>query len=182
MLSKKIILGAVVALHVSVVLFSSSKKKPTPIPIPIQVHTVFTPPVKTLPATSKAPVLAKPSPKKKYIKKEPTPLPIPPPLPSPLSSKAPSHYQEKLSLALQEKLHLPEYGSITVTLTINADGSVRTLKCLQSESPLNQKYIEKNLPLLALPKLEGASSAPQTFTLTFHSKSEKKLCDSSSSG
>ncbi len=70
---------------------------------------------------------------------------------------------ESLVSCLQEQLHVPDYGEVTVDVTIAQDGRVMRMIIVQAESEKNRQYIEQHLPHVRFPKLEKQ----QSFTLTF---------------
>ena len=71
---------------------------------------------------------------------------------------------EGLAGFLHSSLHLPEFGEVTIQLTVKRDGTVARLVVLKTESKKNRAYLEQHLPVLKFPLiLEGE----KTFTLTF---------------
>jgi hypothetical protein len=80
-----------------------------------------------------------------------------------------SSYIDSLTLCLHESLKLPEFGAVTMQLTLRQDGSVVKLKVLKAESQKNKNYLEANLPQLRFPHLDGsfAKEKESTFVLTF---------------
>lgn len=73
-------------------------------------------------------------------------------------------HEESLVSFLHSSLNLPEFGEVTIQLTVKKDGTVAQLKVMKSESKKNKAYLEQHLPLLKFPLvLENE----KTFTLTF---------------
>ena len=109
-------------------------------------------------------VVAKPPepPKKKEVVKEIIP-------PTPIkqlnieTEPDPGALAELIAL-MQKTLALPEIGEVKIELTVAADGKVKKLKVLASESEANRHYLETELPELSFP-----SDREQTFTFAFHS-------------
>jgi hypothetical protein len=65
-------------------------------------------------------------------------------------------YEEQLVAYLRQWLKLPEYGSVTIELTLNREGRVLALKILSSESEINAKWIKQHLMTLTLPSFRQA--------------------------
>lgn len=105
----------------------------------------------------------------KAPKLEASPLHIEPIETSRVSSSASSHfYEESLVKYLQHTLHLPEYGSVKIALTLNPDGTVIQVKVMTSENEKNKVFLEKNLPQIRFPNFyETGTKEPKTFLLTF---------------
>jgi outer membrane biosynthesis protein TonB len=78
-------------------------------------------------------------------------------------------YQETLVSYLHQALNLPEHGEVKIELTLRRDGTVANLIVLKTESEKNKSYLEKSLPHLKFPILDGMFSNKnlQTFILTF---------------
>lgn len=60
-------------------------------------------------------------------------------------------YIEELSHRLQLYLQLPEYGEVTISLTLLRSGKLIENKILKSESTKNSLYVAKNLPKISFP-------------------------------
>lgn len=85
------------------------------------------------------------------------------------SEEASTQYQDGLISHLQRSLHLPDYGEVKIQLTLKEDGSVIKVVVVKAESSKNRNYLEKNLPLLRFPRLDGslADRKQHTFIITF---------------
>ncbi len=57
-------------------------------------------------------------------------------------------YEQDLSQRLHKFLRLPEYGQVTIQLTLNRTGTVDKVNVLEAESQTNRDYIQKQLPNL----------------------------------
>lgn len=68
-----------------------------------------------------------------------------------IDSHSLSSYQSLLAQQLKQQLKLPEYGSVTVSFTIDQRGRVQYYEILSTTSPANSKYISQLLPTLFLP-------------------------------
>ncbi|MEM7175013.1 MAG: hypothetical protein AAF443_03675 [Chlamydiota bacterium] len=71
--------------------------------------------------------------------------------------------EDPLIFYLKRHLKLPEYGDVTVEMTL-ASGKLKKMKILASESEVNASYLKHHLPLLAFPM---AQEGQKTWTLTF---------------
>lgn len=78
-------------------------------------------------------------------------------------------YEGRLIECLHRALSLPEHGEVTINLVLNTDGRMMSLKVLKVESSKNRSYLEKELPRVLFPPLEGTllKSAQKSFVLTF---------------
>jgi len=72
--------------------------------------------------------------------------------------------EEGLVGFLHSSLNLPEFGEVTIQLTMKRDGTVARLVVLKAESKKNKAYLEQHLPLLKFPLI---LENEKTFTLTF---------------
>jgi len=70
---------------------------------------------------------------------------------------------------LEEHLELPEKGAVKIQLFLNANGSIKDLVVLSSESQKNAQYLKNTLPKLTFPCFNGSnrSEIPQDFTICF---------------
>lgn len=73
--------------------------------------------------------------------------------------------EEALVSFLHGSLNLPDFGEVTIRLTVKKDGSVAQISVVKAESPKNEAYLKKNLPLLKFPLILHEE---RTFKLTFH--------------
>lgn len=82
-------------------------------------------------------------------------------------------YCDELVNQLKLQLRLPEYGEVNLRLTLNRSGKVVKIETVDSRSKVNQKYVEKNLPLLTLPSFGHffAQEQQRTFLLTLCNES-----------
>jgi hypothetical protein len=65
---------------------------------------------------------------------------------------------------LQDALQLPEYGEVRAKIEIDSFGHVVNLEFLEAKSVKNKEFLQKQLPDLLFPCLNGST---QTFTITF---------------
>lgn len=86
-----------------------------------------------------------------------------------LQEESTSDYVPVLTHFLHTALHLPDFGAVKMELTVRRDGTVAKLLVLKTESEENRKYLEKQIPLLRFPSLQGeyAKSGEHVFVLTF---------------
>jgi colicin import membrane protein len=66
-------------------------------------------------------------------------------------------------------LHLPEFGEVTVELTLKRDGAIVNVIVLKTQSVKNRIFLEKTLPTLRLPAFENAYLGKEmhTFIVNF---------------
>jgi hypothetical protein len=74
-------------------------------------------------------------------------------------------YRHILAAQLQQQLTLPEHGSVTVSLTIDAAGHLIKYSLTAATSVRNRSYIEQALPQLDFPPLKPYISALGEHTL-----------------
>lgn len=60
-------------------------------------------------------------------------------------------YRDELAGRLKLMLRLPEFGEVKIKLTLDKSGRVIKVIVISSESDLNRKYVENELPSLPLP-------------------------------
>lgn len=72
--------------------------------------------------------------------------------------------EDDLVSFLHSSLNLPEFGEVTIQLTIRRNGTVSQIVVKKAESQKNKAYLEQHLPLLQFPLI---LEKEQTFTLTF---------------
>ena len=92
---------------------------------------------------------------------------VPPPAPKsvlPTIDSLPSYIESTCSL-FRELLVLPEKGLVKLTITVQANGKIGTVKVETFESKNNLDYLLTMLPTLSLPIPEGEKDA--TFTILF---------------
>ncbi len=77
-------------------------------------------------------------------------------------------YYDELVSRLKIALKLPEYGEVTLELSINRNGSVASVKKVKSKSKKNSDYVQKAIPKLSLPSFgqSFAGETSHTFRLT----------------
>lgn len=68
-----------------------------------------------------------------------------------VSATAVESYRSLITHYLQQQLKLPEYGAVTITLTVDREGHVRHWTITSATSVRNSSYVEKSLPELQLP-------------------------------
>lgn len=80
-----------------------------------------------------------------------------------------SDYVASLTRYLHTALHLPDFGQVKMQLTVRQDGTIVKLLVIKAESEENRKYLEKHIPLLHFPPLQGeyAKDNTHTFVLAF---------------
>lgn len=78
-------------------------------------------------------------------------------------------YAHKLIECLHRSLALPDHGEVTLELTLSSLGVVENLKIVTAESAKNREYLEKHVPQVVFPPLEGgdAKNPQKRFVLTF---------------
>lgn len=83
------------------------------------------------------------------------------------------NYRDKIAVHLKKALKLPEYGEVTVKLTLDRSGKVVKVDSVKSESAKNKAFIERTLPTLVLPSFgkEFAGLSQQTFLITLENDS-----------
>ena len=81
-------------------------------------------------------------------------------------------FQQKLIECLHLSLALPDHGEVTIEITLSSQGLVVGLNVLKAESTKNRDYLEKHLPQVVFPPLEGADAkqTQQKFVLTFYNE------------
>jgi outer membrane biosynthesis protein TonB len=82
-------------------------------------------------------------------------------------------YQEELASLLKLLLRLPEYGQVSLELTLDRSGKVKKIKFLQSENNRNRSYIEKAIWTVAFPAFGNNFSSASEYT--FHIQLENEL-------
>ena len=164
---------------------SAPKKEPVKKPAPAKKTAPPPPPKKVMKAKAPPPSESPKIPKKllqdleesiakiegKHISKTPSQKKVDVPLPieSEETSDVDLTFHEIIVSYLHEALNLPEHGEVKIELTLRQDGSVAKLIVLKSESEKNKSYLEKSLPSLKFPILDGmfSNKTQQTFILTF---------------
>jgi outer membrane biosynthesis protein TonB len=83
------------------------------------------------------------------------------------------NYRDKIAAHLKKALKLPEYGEVTVKLTLDRSGKVVKVESVKSESTKNKAFIERALPTLVLPPFgkEFSDLSQQTFLITLENDS-----------
>ncbi len=145
------------------------KKKP---PLPKKKTLVAKTPLKIPSPKKNAPLKA--SPLKKIAPEEKAPLKVPTPINAlkvdkEVSMEPAVQYRDNLVAFLQNELKLPEIGSVTLKLSLQANGKVLQVIILSSESENNKAYLEGLLPNMEFPMFgkELGQKKNHTFTLTF---------------
>lgn len=59
-----------------------------------------------------------------------------------------SSYEQDLAQRLHTLVRLPEYGQVTLQLTLNRNGTVEKFEVTSAESQINRDYIQQQLPKL----------------------------------
>lgn len=73
-------------------------------------------------------------------------------------------YVDMLVARLQSMLKLPEYGEVTISLTLHRTGKVEKLSILQSASRRNREYVEKELPNIVFPGFDKLFTKENSYT------------------
>lgn len=78
-------------------------------------------------------------------------------------------YPILLASTLKNTLELPEVGEVKLELTVRRSGQVMKVRVLHAASEKNRRYLEINLPQMALPPFgdEMKQETSHTFILTF---------------
>jgi hypothetical protein len=61
------------------------------------------------------------------------------------------NYRDQVGETLRSELKLPEYGAVTIRLTLGHLGKVINVEIVNSQSGKNRAYVEKTLPMLSFP-------------------------------
>lgn len=79
------------------------------------------------------------------------------------------NYPILLASTLKNTLELPEVGEVKLELTVRRSGQVMKVRVLHAASEKNRRYLEINLPQMALPPFdeEMKQETSHTFILTF---------------
>ena len=64
-------------------------------------------------------------------------------------------FHQRLIECLHRSLSLPDHGEVTIELKLNSNGLIAELNVLKTESAKNRAYLEKHLPQVIFPPLEG---------------------------
>ena len=73
-----------------------------------------------------------------------------------------ARYATLLVTTLQAFLLLPEYGQVSLKLTIDRNGVLVDWEILECSSTENKKYLKQMLPTLSFPQLEGSYQGKST--------------------
>lgn len=76
-------------------------------------------------------------------------------------------YISEIVVKLQKGLKLPEFGEVTVELTLEKSGKVLDLVVKDAKSLSNKMYVEKTLPSLKFPIFEGSLKHENNHTFIF---------------
>lgn len=78
------------------------------------------------------------------------------------------NYKDEIKFRLQSALRLPDYGTITIKLTLDKTGKVLKVETIQSESAKNKTYVESQVPIQFFPPFGSrfSGTTQQTFTIT----------------
>jgi hypothetical protein len=81
-------------------------------------------------------------------------------------------YLENVSYCLKKRLRLPDYGFVSIKLTIEKTGKVTRVEIVKSGSSLNKAYIEKELPKLIFSPFGSQFQGVDhyTFLITIHNE------------
>lgn len=84
--------------------------------------------------------------------------------------KKEEQYRDEVALRLKKGLRLPDYGSVTIKLTLDRLGKVLKLETTKSESAKNKAYVEQALPTLIFSPFgqHFPGSSQHTFLITLH--------------
>lgn len=141
---------------------------------------------KTVPQRVSAP---KPLPPKKVVKAPPKPAPAPPrketakakkrarlkaAMEATLGQQTKVHanavefaagYEEELTRYLARLVTLPEHGEVEVSLTIQQDGTLSSLRVIGACSSRNRSYVESRLRSVDFPPLGQGEKKARTFSI-----------------
>jgi hypothetical protein len=83
------------------------------------------------------------------------------------------NYRDQVGKTLKSELKLPEYGAVTMRLTLDHLGKVIKVEIVNSQSSKNRAYVEKNIPMLSFPpfgqQFKGELQCTFSFILKNHS-------------
>lgn len=83
------------------------------------------------------------------------------------------NYRDQVGKTLKSELKLPEYGAVTMRLTLDPLGKVVKVEIVNSQSSKNRAYVEKNIPMLSFPpfgqQFKGELQCTFSFILKNHS-------------
>ncbi|MBS0621019.1 MAG: hypothetical protein JSS61_06135 [Verrucomicrobia bacterium] len=79
------------------------------------------------------------------------------------------NYTDALIATMHASLQLPDFGEVSLQLTLRQDGSVAKIAILKAASEKNRRYLESALLTVRFPHFDGALSREKehTFTLMF---------------
>lgn len=84
-----------------------------------------------------------------------------------------SSYSDEVAYRLKMNLKLPDYGAVTIKLTLERTGKVKKVEILKSESNKNKTYVESKIPTIVFSpfgqKFQGVSE--NTFVITLKNNS-----------
>jgi len=78
-------------------------------------------------------------------------------------------FTSALIACLQNALDLPERGAVKVKLTLKKEGKFVKMHLISSESALNSKFLEREIPVVSYPSFSGQlkQEKEHTFVITF---------------
>ncbi|MDB2614251.1 hypothetical protein N9Y92_03740 [Chlamydiales bacterium] len=81
-------------------------------------------------------------------------------------------YVQDLIKRLQVQMHLPEFGAVTVQVTLEKGGQVTGFEIKETSSKINQSYVESTLPTISFPRFtkELKDENEHTFILVLNHK------------
>jgi hypothetical protein len=77
-------------------------------------------------------------------------------------------YYDELIQRLKLHLRLPDYGYVKIKLTLNKQGKVLKLECLNAKSAKNKAHLEKVLPSLVFPSFGQNFPKEEQHTFSIH--------------
>lgn len=81
-------------------------------------------------------------------------------------SSSEATYVDILVSRLRTMLKLPEYGEVTIALTLNRTGKVEKLLVINAASRRNREYVESEVPTIIFPRFDKQFSNESTYTFT----------------
>lgn len=77
-------------------------------------------------------------------------------------------YREKVAGHLKKALKLPDFGAVTIKLTITREGKVVKVETTQSENSKNKAYVEREVMQLQFPRFGKEFPGSSEYTFQYH--------------
>jgi len=81
-------------------------------------------------------------------------------------------YEAELAAKLRLFLRLPEFGAVTIKLTLEQSGKVIKVETIETKNENNKKYVEKTVPTLKLPSFGNSLGKAKQYTFLITLKNE----------